>query len=164
MDGFIPFNSTLSDHITSKYYSKFTYENGRVVRCEGFDEAGKSGGYFAVWYDSSGAPLVSGHLNLDGTGNWYMYAEYGSPGKLRTLYRFTQDFEMVRYEQFSYGEGTTHIQSFTAEGRLENETWYENGEVFVTIKGQKTKVNTGTREQTIREPVKFGLKPIYPGF
>jgi hypothetical protein len=93
-----------------------------------------------------------------------MLAAYNPAGKIQTVYRFRNDFSLQRYTEFSYEGNSTHIKIFTSDARLLSETLSENDGVFVITHGEKRKVNNTSREQHIRDLVKFGLKPLYPGY
>lgn len=164
-DGFIPYEPGMSENYDqNKPHYKYTYQDGRVVKSEFFDDSGKSFGYYAVWNNSAGAPILSGYFGKDGLWAWYMYADYDSSGKIHNLYRFSADFELQCYYAFSYEGSSTRIQFLSKESKLVDETLYENGEVFSITNGEKKKVNNVDRDQSIRALVKFGLKPIYPGY
>lgn len=165
-DSFVPYAPDMTEEFDrSKPHHRYTYHDGRIAKCEFFEGRGKPSSYHAVWHSSAGAPILSAYFGKDGLPGWYMYAEYGSSGKIAMLYRFGSAFEFLFRQEFTYQGGTTRIRRFNrGDPKPATETLYEHGEIFLITNGVKKKVNNADREQEIRTPVKFGLKPIYPGF
>jgi hypothetical protein len=162
-DGLIPFSPTFvqSYDATQPHY-RFTCQDGLIIKCEYRDGTGKGTGYFGVWYNNAGAPVLSTYIGEDGQSTWYEHAEYGASGKLQATYRFSATFELRSYKQFSYEGSNTSIKRFRADGTADGETLYEDGGVFLINKGEKRRVNTADRAKEIQTLVKFGLKPFYP--
>jgi hypothetical protein len=164
-DGLIPFSyNFVQSYEATKPHYKYTCQDGRIIKCEYLDGTGKSSGYFGVWYNSSGAPVLSTYFGEDGLATWYVYAEYGASGKIQATYRFSASFELRSYEEFSYEGSSMRIKRFRWNGIPEGETLYEDGGVFLIKNGEKRRINNGDRAQEIRALVKFGLKPFYPGY
>jgi hypothetical protein len=164
-DGIIPYYPSMTEkYDQNKPHYKYTYHDGRIAKCEFFEVPGKVANSFPVWNNSAGAPVLSGYFREDGSCDWYVYAEYDSSGKIRVYYRFNASFELQYYEEFSYEGEATRMRRFSRESRPAGETLYENGEVFLIENGVKRKVNNANREQDIRSLVRFGLKPLYPGY
>lgn len=164
-DGFIPTSYSLdTSYDKTNHHYRFTFQDGRVTKCEYVEESGKVSGTFVVWNNNAGAPVLTAACQENGDCSWYMYAEYDPSGKIHAIYRFNSSFELQYNQEFSYEGSATRIKEVRANSNSVTETLYENGEVFLIANGQKRKVNKGTREQSIRAPVKFGLKPLYPGY
>jgi len=144
---------------------KFTYHDGRLSRADYLDASGTVAESWVMWNNSTGAPVLSAFQDKDGHYGSYMYAEFDPSGKIQTLYRYNDSFELEYYDVFSYRDDATSIQEYSRDSQPRTETIYEsNSDVFVVDNGQKRLVNHVDRKKAVCELVKFGLKPFYPNY
>lgn len=164
-DGFIPCNPGMRAQFDmAKAHYTYTYHDGRLAKCEFFDASGKRGEYYPVWNNSDGAPVLSADFGENGDAVRYLYAKYDASGKIHLLYHFDGSFELDCYDEFTYEGRATRKRTFGSNSRLSEEKLYENGALFSIINGEKRKVANVDRIEEIRSLVRFGLKPIYPGY
>lgn len=165
-DGLIPYSIFLTEtNLPNVYHYKFTYHDGRVSSAESFDATGAKAGAFVVWNNSAGAPVLGAFQNLNGGYNWFEYGEYDSSGKIQTIYRYNDSFELQSYKVFSYHDGVADILDYRADSQLQNGTVFENGTLYTLQNGQKIPARRVIdRKQAICSLEKYGLKPFYPNY
>lgn len=164
IDGLIPYCFDMTESFDlSKPHNKYTYHDGRLAKCESFDGNGRLTSLDAIWNNRVEAPVLVVYFK-DGGVCEYTYAEYDDLGRLQAYYRFDKSFQLLFCNMFSYRKDSTSVKRFDKNSALVMEHIYEDGGVFRITNGERVRVNTGTREDSIRGPVKHGLKPVYPGY
>lgn len=163
-DDFIPGAGEFEEQEPDANYHRFTFHDGRVALCEFVDGAGKVAGHQSIRYDRRGAPRATGLFVADGKAGFYKYALYDGVGRLAQIYTFGPEFELRFFEEFDYRGEALDIRRMDRDRKLQFVTIYEAGGVFLVMDDMKRKVNEMDRDDAIRGPVKFGLKPYYPGY
>lgn len=163
-DGFLPGSAHLLKDRPAKNHIRLTFHDGRIARCECLDAAGGMIGYEIIRNDRRGAPRLNGSFRPDGKANSYKYATYDPLGRVSAIYLFDEEFELRFFDEFHYRGKAVDIRRRDRDRVLQDETIYENGDVFLVTNDVKRKVNRGDRAVWICAPVKYGLKPLYPGY
>lgn len=163
-DDFLPGAGDLSKDQPRGRHHRMTYHDGRITLCECVDDAGAIDALQLIRYDRRGAPRATGFYAADGTAIWYKYAQYDQFGRLAMLYTFDKEFELRFFETFTYRGEALDICRRDPERKVQMETIYENGDLYLVMDDVKRKVNVIDRKDSIRGPTKFGLKPYYPGY
>lgn len=163
-DDFIPGSAHFDEQQPESSHHRFTFHYGRVTLCESIDDAGKLAGHQSVRYNRRGAPFATGMFDAAGPAAFYKYATYDGVGRLAQIYTFGPEFELRFFEEFDYRGEALDIRRMDRDRKLQFVTIYEAGGVFLVMDDMKRKVNEMDRDDAIRGPVKFGLKPYYPGY
>ena len=163
-DDFIPGAGDFEEQEPDANYHRFTFHDGRVTLCESIDGTGKRAGYQTIGHDRRGAPRATAMFVADGKAAFYKYAQYDERGRLGKIYTFGPEFELRFFEEFDYRGEALDIRRMDRDRKLQFVTIYEDGGVFLVMDDTKRKVNEMDRDDAVRGPVKFGLKPYYPGY